>query len=532
MKYESLGLLVGVASGLAESRQAARQLPLTTTTAAAATPWPSVSYKTEPFTSPELEVNQTGPTAPGLIWFSPALFFPQQGPGAPSTSELTPLIASQNGEVVFHGPNYPPDQPNFFANFRPQFFSNGTLLSYYLGHFGPNMEQALGNVTFIDSTYTVTTVICLADYPAFIPGAAESECKVDLHESRRLSDDRFIVTTHNYTQTDLSAVGGPQDGWVTDSQFLVINPFTEEISFKWSSLEHLDKLPVNDSRILRQNRMGQELGTSPELAWDYFHINAVAPFEDGYVISARHFSTVVFIDKDGEVTYRLNGEIGQDFSLPTDAHFRYQHDVLGHKGDDGSIIVTMFDNENYDVPPPSQDVESSALELRLNTNDMTAKLERRLFSNDTVRAIGLGSWQDQPNGNVFVGEATFPALAEFDPTGKQVWNLRYGFDSPGSFRAYKYTEWTGKPAYPPKGVAEAHDNGSLVVFMSWNGATEVVSWDVKALTDNGISLKLTNVPKSGFETTAIVNATTSQILLAVALGDDGQVLGTSEPFSA
>lgn len=192
----------------------------------------------------------------------------------------------------------------------------------------------------------------------------------------------------------------------------------------------------------------------------------------------------------------------------------------------------MFDNENYDVPPPSQDVESSALELRLNTNDMTAKLERRLFSNDTVRAIGLGSWQDQPNGNVFVGEATFPALAEFDPTGKQVWNLRYGFDSPGSFRAYKYTEWTGKPAYPPKGVAEAHDNGSLVVFMSWNGATEVVSWDVKALTDNGISLKLTNVPKSGFETTAIVNATTSQILLAVALGDDGQVLGTSEPFSA
>lgn len=192
----------------------------------------------------------------------------------------------------------------------------------------------------------------------------------------------------------------------------------------------------------------------------------------------------------------------------------------------------MFDNENYDVPPPSQDVESSALELRLNTNDMTAKLERRLFSNDTVRAIGLGSWQDQPNGNVFVGEATFPALAEFDPTGKQVWNLRYGFDSPGSFRAYKYTEWTGKPTYPPKGVAEAHDNGSLVVFMSWNGATEVVSWDVKALTDNGISLKLTNVPKSGFETTAIVNATTSQILLAVALGDDGQVLGTSEPFAA
>ncbi|KAK0755995.1 hypothetical protein N5P37_011464, partial [Trichoderma harzianum] len=497
-----------VSSGLVESHQAARQSP-PSSTAPAATPWPSVSYKTEPFTSPELDVSQTGPRAPGLIWFSPALFFPQQGPGAPSTSELTPLIADQDGEVVFHGPNYLPDQPDFFANFRPQFFSNGTLLSYYLGRFGPNMELS-----------------------TFIPGATESDCKVAFHESRRLSDDKFIVTTHNYTQTDLSAVGGPHDGWVPDSQFLVVNPFTEEITFKWSSLEHLDKLPVNDSRILRQNRMGQELGTSPELAWDYFHINAVAPFEDGYVISARHSSTVVFIDKDGEVTYRLNGEIGQDFSLPTDAHFRYQHDVLAHRRNDGSIIVTMFDNENYDVPPPSQDVKSSALELRLDTNDMTAKLERRLLSNDTVRAIGLGSWQDQPNGNVFVGEATFPALAEFDPTGKQVWNLRYGFDSPGSFRAYKYTEWTGKPAYPPKGVAEVLDNGSVAVFMSWNGATEVVSWDVKALTDNGISLKLINVPKSGFETTAIVNATASQMLLAVALGDEGQVLGTSELFTA
>lgn len=114
----------------------------------------------------------------------------------------------------------------------------------------------------------MVNTICLADYPSYIPGGKEYPCKVDLHESRRLSNDKFLVTSHNFTQTDLSSVGGPKDGWVTDSQFLVIDPCTEEIYFKWSSLDHLDKLPVKDSKILRQNRAGQELGTTAELAWD------------------------------------------------------------------------------------------------------------------------------------------------------------------------------------------------------------------------------------------------------------------------
>lgn len=106
--------------------------------------WPSISYKTESFTSPLLHVTQTGPTTPGLIWFSPAVFFPSRGD--PPQSELSPFLVTQEGEVIFHGPNYPTDQPDFFANFRPQSLSNGTVLSYYLGQFGPSGEQSVGAV--------------------------------------------------------------------------------------------------------------------------------------------------------------------------------------------------------------------------------------------------------------------------------------------------------------------------------------------------------------------------------------------------
>ncbi|EHK22076.1 uncharacterized protein TRIVIDRAFT_71064 [Trichoderma virens Gv29-8] len=467
--------------------------------------WPSVSYKTEPFTSPLLNVTRTGPTAPGLIWFSPAVFFPQQG--GPPTSELSPFLVTQEGEVVFHGPNYPASQPDFFANFRPQMFSNGTILSYYLGQFGPSMEQALGNVTFLDSNLMVTNTICLADYPSYIPGGKDYPCKVDLHESRRLSNDRFLVTTHNFTQTDLSAVGGPKDGWVTDSQFLVINPYTEEIYFKWSSLDHLDKLP-------------------------YFHINSVDEFENGYVISARHFSSVVFIDEHGEVTYRLGGVDGQDFKLDPAATFGYQHDVHARRETDGSIMVTMYDDENYDVPPISEDKRSSALSVRLDTKDMTAKLDRRLFSNDTVQAIGLGSWQDQPNGHVFVGDATFPSMSEFDENNKEVWNMRYGFTGPGSFRAYKFTDWKSTPSYPPKVFAESLQDGSAVVHMSWNGATEVASWRVLAVVgSNATFVDVGTVKKSGFETSYTVNREGVKEVMVMALDADGKHLSTSVAFS-
>lgn len=192
----------------------------------------------------------------------------------------------------------------------------------------------------------------------------------------------------------------------------------------------------------------------------------------------------------------------------------------------------MYDDENYDIPPISEAKRSSALSVKLNTREMTATLGRRLVSNDTVRAVGLGSWQDQAGGHVFVGDATFPSLSEFDGNDKEVWNLRYGATNPGSFRAYKFTGWKSTPSYPPRVFAETEQNGATAVYMSWNGATEVVSWRVLAtFGGNPTFVDVGEVKKTSFETMYMVNRTGVTEVVAMALDGEGKPLGKSKAFT-
>ncbi|KAJ5926625.1 hypothetical protein N7516_008398 [Penicillium verrucosum] len=39
---------------------------------------------------------------------------------------------------------------------------------------------------------------------------------VDMHENTITSDGTMLVTSYNVTQTDLSSVGGPENGWIID----------------------------------------------------------------------------------------------------------------------------------------------------------------------------------------------------------------------------------------------------------------------------------------------------------------------------
>lgn len=198
----------------------------------------------------------------------------------------------------------------------------------------------------------------------------------------------------------------------------------------------------------------------------------------------------------------------------------------------GDIRVTMFDDENYDVPPPTEDVISSGLELFLNDQAMTAVLGRRLFNNNTVEAPGLGSWQDQSNGNTFIGFATSPMISEYNSQNQEIYNLQYGFSSPGSFRSYKFDGWHGTPFYPPKVVAQLDEDGSATVFVSWNGATDVVSWDVMANNGSGSLMKVASAAKGGFETAIIISTKGLKNFRVNAIGAQGAVLAQSQIVSA
>jgi hypothetical protein len=105
-------------------------------------------------------------------------------------------------------------------------------------------------------------------------------------------------------------------------------------------------------------------------------------------------------------------------------------------------------------------------------------------------------------------------------------NLLYEATMPGnnySYRAYRET-WVGMPYYPPV-IAAVQGRGQTTIYASWNGATEVKTWQIFAVNQAG-AFPVASAPKSGFET-AITVPGPGGYFLAKALDAHGTVIGVS-----
>jgi uncharacterized membrane protein len=105
-------------------------------------------------------------------------------------------------------------------------------------------------------------------------------------------------------------------------------------------------------------------------------------------------------------------------------------------------------------------------------------------------------------------------------------NLLYEATMPGnnySYRAYRET-WVGTPYYTPV-IAAVRGRGQTTVYASWNGATEVKTWQIFAVVIGG-EFPVARAPKSGFET-AITVPVPGGYFQAKALDAHGTVIGVS-----
>jgi hypothetical protein len=73
---------------------------------------------------------------------------------------------------------------------------------------------------------------------------------------------------------------------------------------------------------------------------------------------------------------------------------------------------------------------------------------------------------------------------------------------------------------------KASTKGGLILYASWNGATQVASWRVLEGANPSSLQPVAQVARSGFETT-IATPHGGSYVAAQALGADGTVLGTS-----
>jgi hypothetical protein len=148
----------------------------------------------------------------------------------------------------------------------------------------------------------------------------------------------------------------------------------------------------------------------------------------------------------------------------------------------------------------------------------------------TITAGNEGNLQPLPNGDRLVGWGAAPNSTEFSSAGQVVFDaaLQRPFSS---YRAYR-SAWAATPAAPPDiAVIRFPGTGRPTVYASWNGATEVASWQLLA---GSLAAHLTLVdtaPRSGFETAVTLRAPGPFYSLR-ALNASGQTLGSSRAVKA
>lgn len=117
-----------------------------------------------------------------------------------------------------------------------------------------------------------------------------------------------------------------------------------------------------------------------------------------------------------------------------------------------------------------------------------------------------------------------PVLSEFSSEGELLFSANFPAESE-CYRAFHFP-WSGRPHDVPAIAVEPRPKDEVTVYASWNGATEVATWQVLTGPDPERLGAVASVPRRGFET-AITFTTTEPYVRVRAKSATGKVLGTS-----
>lgn len=450
------------------------------------------TYRSRPdLRPPEVEIFERSPgsTAPGLVFQAPKKVFgaPEQ-PGV----QTGPTILDSDGEPVWFAEL---DGGNV-ADFRAQELDGEPVLTWWQGR--TVLGSGEGEVAILDDSYRPITEV-----------RAGNGYRFDFHETLITEDDTLLGLVYNPVDQDLSSVGGPRDGRAIDSIVQEVDIETGRVLFEWHSLGNV--------------ALEESYTEAPEdrsKAFDYFHVNAIDVDDDGnLLISGRDTWSAVKVHRQtGRTVWRLGGK-RSDFAMEGESQFAWQHDV--RRTPDGDIRI--FDNA---AAPPVRE-RSRVLDLELDEEAMTARVDRSIEHPDDLLSGTQGNAQRLPDGNVFVGWGSQGYFSEFAPDGRMLFDGRVarGFDS---YRAYRMP-WDGRPVDAPAVAAQGDEEGTTV-WASWNGATELAGWEVLAGGTRDSLRPVAQADRDGFETQ--VEAPGQARWVAVrALDAQGDELGASEPVA-
>lgn len=447
---------------------------------------PNQTYKSTSTKGPLFQVSTWDPARSGLnkyLFVSSPAGKQKSGPFIIDTKDLSMVY----GNPAFPSANNPRIQE---YNGLPYFtFWEGDDFS------GHGLGQCLLYDSSYQQVYNITTKML--------------NTKMDSHECQLTHDGTALVSAYEKMPFDMSMApgGGPKEGLLLDSIFEEIDVATGELKFLWRASNHFD---INMTEV---NWGPDDYGAKTEnVGWDFFHLNSLQKTQEGnYLVSGRRISTLVYVNgNDGSVIWQLGGKGNQFFDLSngTATNFGFQH--TARFINENLTEITMFDNHDLNPHKPSPycpDGCSRGLHLRLDFSDpknWTAEVVHEYYHPKRIASWAMGGFQKLSNGNVLVSWGTTPAITEYTEDGDIVLDMQLGpwadqrHNEAPVYRAWTM-DWTAYPTWEPDVAA-----GDGYAYLSWNGATEVDSWDLVSFVyiclQHSISVMLTMVATRWRET--------------------------------
>ena len=426
-------------------------------------------------------------TAPGYLFAAP-----YAGPG-PSG----PMIFDEAGNLVWFDPLSAGTEA---TNLQVQQYGGQPVLTWWQGHIPPQ-GFGEGEDVIADSSYRVIGHV-----------HAGNGYAADLHDFHIAPDGTALVTAFDPVLCNLSAMGGPSGGAVTDSIFQEIDLGTGLVRREWHSLDHVG---LGDS-------YSSPVSTSTQWPFDFFHVNSIEELSDGMtLISARNTWALYELDtRTGQVLTRIGGR-HSSVRLSPGAATAFQHDatVLANG------TISIFDNG----ADPKIHSQSRALVVSIDPRAKTDKMVSQYEHPAALSAGSQGNVQLLANGDAFVGWGSEPYFSEFSAGGQLLFDAHM-HGSYESYRAYRFP-WTGTPSGAPAIAALAPSAGAPVtVYASWNGDTRTASWRVLAGPSAQQLAPVATAVRTGFET-AIPTPGPEAFLAVQALDASGAALAASRTIA-
>jgi len=448
--------------------------------------------------APSLTPSTVSITTPAKTGASPGYLFqaPYQGKGTPG-----PMISEQNGSLVWF---HPVPKDDSATNFQVQQYEGKPVLTWWQGRilevgFGQGEDQIYNT-----SYQRIATIYAGNGYHA------------DLHVIKITPQGTAWIDVFDPIHMNLSSAGGESNGVLTDSVVEEVDIKTGLVMWEWHALGHIS---------LRESNNPAPKASYP---WDYVHINSISPGPESgagtgadqpgqVLLSSRNTWTLYDVNMHtGSIDWRLGGS-HSTLKLGGGTRFYWQHDSEWQPGG----LISVFDNGS----DPPKEKQSRGLLLDPNTSNRTVTLlkqftnpSKTLLASSQGNLLNLSSGEST-SGNWLMGYGGLPNFTEYDPSGHVLLDGTLG-KNVQSFRTY-IDPWSGQAP----GVPSVAVSGSSVA-VSWNGATNVASWQVLGGASATALAPVAKAAKAGFQTTISVPAGSAYVAVQ-ALDSSGAVLATS-----